>query len=306
MAKKITEDALDDGQQVLVNPLRAETVIVRHIDRKSDLFNDKTHVFRGGIAETSHKVFVVPKLSNGTYAQVLTPSESSYLERAMGLGDGALSVHRKEGNFWSSGNPAAVVTLGKFDTMLDLSEPGDYIKYKVLLANTERVCPDVKTLEERPKASYEFVLIKSEDEMDDKKTKMTNLMECYRIYGKFEEDADRLRCIIELINQKPLASGTKLSWLQTTCNDIIQAQPKMFLKVAKDPLLDTKVFIKKCVVAGLISNRGGMMYLRKDNQPLCNGGEEPTLAVASRWLNEPQHQELKLTLEANLNGDGKQ
>lgn len=304
MARRTADETevLEQEPQVTVNPLRAETVIVRHIDKKSELFNDKTHVFRGGIAETSHKVFVTPLLPNGTYKQVLTGSESSYLEKVMGLGEGALSIHRKENNFWSSGNPAAVVTLGKFDTILDLSEPADYIKYKVLLANTERVCPDVKTLEESPKASYEFVLIKSDDEMDDKKTKMTNLMECYRTYGKIEEDVDKLRCIIELIQQKPLAAGTKLSWLQTTCNDIIQGQPKAFLKVAKDPLLDTKVFIKKCITEGLISNRGGMMYMRKDNQPLCNGGEEPTLAVAARWLNEPQHQELKLSLEATING----
>ena len=53
---------------------------------------------------------------------------------------------------------------------------------------------------------------------------------------------------------------------------------------------------------GLISNRGGMYYIRKDGQPLCGNGEEPTLAIAARWLNEPQHQELKLTLEGTLNG----
>lgn len=301
MAKKISETA-DEAEDLMINPLRKETVIVRHIDKKSDMFDSKKHVFWGGIADTSKKIFVVPVLRNGTYVNVLTNTEKAYLENAMGLGDNALSVYNKTNNYWSSANPAAVVELGKFDLILDLSEPADYIKYKILLANKERICPDADTLENHYKASYEFVLIKSEEEMDDKKKKMSNLMECYKAYGKIEEDADKLRCIIEIINQKPLATGTKLSWLQTTCNDLIQGQTKLFLKTITDPLLDTKVFIKKCIAEGLISNRGGMMYLRKDNQPLCEGGEEPTLQIAAKWLNAPQHQEVKLTLEATLKG----
>ncbi len=302
MAKKNNEIADEADQDLMVNPLRKETVIVRHIEKKSDMFDSKKHVFWGGIADTSKKIFVVPVLRNGTFVNVLTNTEKAYLEKVMGLDDNALSVYNKTSNYWSSANPAAVVELGKYDMLLDLSEPADYIKYKILLANKERICPDADTLENHYKASYEFVLIKSEEEMDDKKKKMSNLMECYKLYGKIEEDADKLRCIIEIINQKPLAVGTKLSWLQTTCNDLIQGQPKLFLKVISDPLLDTKVFIKKCIAEGLISNRGGMMYLRKDNQPLCEGGEEPTLQVAARWLNAPQHQEVKLTLEANING----
>lgn len=302
MAKKSFDTAVEADDDLMVNPLRNETVIVRHIEKKSDMFDSKKHVFWGGIADTSKKIFVVPILRNGTYVNVLTNSEKAYLEKVMGLGENALSVYNKTNNYWSSANPAAVVELGKYDLLLNLAEPADYIKYKILLANKDRICPDVETLENHFKASYEFVLIKSEDEMDDKKKKMSTLMECYKLYGKIEEETDKLRCIIELINQKPLATGTKLSWLQTTCNDLIQGQPKLFLKVISDPLLDTKVFIKRCIAEGLISNRGGMMYLRKDNQPLCEGGEEPTLQVAARWLNQPQHQEVKLTLEGTING----
>lgn len=284
-------------------PLRGETVIVRHIKKDSRILADKHHIFSGGIADTSEKKIVPLMLPNGAYKQVLSNEEARYLEKCMGMEEGALSPHRKKDNFWSSGNEAAVITLGKTDTMLDLSNPADFIKYKILLSNTNLICPDVKTLETAQKASYQYVLIKSDDEMDDKKSRMNNLMESYRVYGKIEDEADKLRCIIEIINKRPLTPGTKLSWLQTTCNDIIQEQPKTFLKVAKDPLLDTKVLIKNCVENGLISNRGGMYYIRKDGQPLCGNGEEPTLAIAARWLNEPQHQELKLTLEGTLNGN---
>ena len=284
-------------------PLRGETVIVRHVSKGSDLFSGERHVLAGGMADTSFRRITVPLTSNGSFKPVLTEDEADYLEKVMCMQPGTLSAHKKTDNYWSSVNPAATVQLGKHDMTLNLADPVDFIKYKILLCNSDRIAPDVKTLEEHHKESYEYVLIKSEDEMDDKKSRMTNLMECYRIYGKIEEDADKLRCIIELINKRPLAAGTKLSWLQTTCNDIIQDQTKTFLRVATDPLLDMKVFIKKCVAVGLISNRGGMLYLRKDGQPMCGAGEEPTLNIAARWLSEPVHQELKLTLEATLNGN---
>lgn len=304
MARKYSNEAtevLDEPEETLINPLREKVVIVRHIEKKSKMFDNPNHVFNGGMAETSKRYFVVPQLSNGNYKNVLTNNEKAYLENVLGLEANAMSVHRKSNNFWSSSNPMAVVELTKYDRKLFLSDPADYIQYKILLANSEKICPDSETLEKHYKESYEFVLINDEDEMDDKKRKMSNLMDCYRHYGKIEEDADKLRCIIELINQKPLATNTKLSWLQTTCNDLIQSQTKLFLKTITDPLLDTKVFLKKCIAEGIISNRGGNLYIRKDNQPMCAGGEEPTLPVAARWINEPQHQDLKLTMEAQLN-----
>ena len=58
--------------------------------------------------------------------------------------------------------------------------------------------------------------------------------------------------------------------------------------------------IKKAIEGGLISNRGGMLYLKSDGTPLCGDNEEPTLNIAARFLNLPKHQELKFSLEAKL------
>ena len=75
---------------------------------------------------------------------------------------------------------------------------------------------------------------------------------------------------------------------------------KLFLKVITDPMLSTKVLIKKSIEAGLISNRGNYLYLKEDNTPLCEINEEPTLNIAAKYLNSPRHQELKFALEAKL------
>ena len=81
---------------------------------------------------------------------------------------------------------------------------------------------------------------------------------------------------------------------------MIQADSKIFLKVITDPMLSTKVLIKKAIEAGLISNRGNYLYLRKDNTPLCEANEEPTMNIAAKYLNSPKHQETLFYLQAKL------
>ena len=129
---------------------------------------------------------------------------------------------------------------------------------------------------------------------------MSVTMRCYKEYGKIEDDLNKLRLIVEIIDGRPTAPTTKLSFIQTKINDIIQSNGKMFLKVVSDPLLDTKVLIKKCLEAGLIVKRGNDLYVREDNSPMCEYGESPTFNIAAKYLNNPKRQELKFSLEAKL------
>ena len=148
-------------QPMLVGPincLRNERVIVRYILRPSTMVPNKNHVLYGGMAETAIRRFTVPRLSNGSFKNVLT---NQYLEHVMGLEFNALSVHNRKNNFWDDSNPEGFgrVELHKQDNYLDLSVPEDYIKYKVLLANKDQICPSMQELEERPKATYQFVIL---------------------------------------------------------------------------------------------------------------------------------------------------
>nr|DAU83985.1 MAG TPA: hypothetical protein [Crassvirales sp.] len=129
---------------------------------------------------------------------------------------------------------------------------------------------------------------------------MSATMQAYMEFGKMQEDAATLRTIIETIDGRPVAVNSKIESLQTKVNKLIQANPKMFLRIATDPLLATKVLIKECVEAGLVSNRGGFFYLREDGTPLCSNGEDPTLNVAAKFLSSPKNQAIKFSLEAKL------
>lgn len=293
---------VEGTKKELVNCLRNERIIVRHIPRQSNMVQNPKHVLYGGMAENAIRVFVVPKLTSGKYVNVLTNDEKDFLEHTMGLEDNALSIHKREHNFWDDSNPDGIakVMLKKQDNYLDLSDPNDYIKYKILIANKDWIAPSLKALEDHPKATYQYVIIGEGDETKSAKNNMSNTMMCYKEYGKIEDDVDTLRLIIETLDGRPVASTSKLEFLQTKINDLIQANPKTFLKVVTDKMLPTKVLIKKGVAAGVITKKGDYLYLRSDNKPLCEDGEDPTLNIAAKYLNDPKHQSIKFAIETEL------
>ena len=281
----------------LISCLRNERIIVRHVPKEGGLVTNPKHILYGGMAENAVRYFTVPILeSSGAYKNVLTDDEKAFLEEVMGLEYNALSVYKKENNYWSNYQ----VRLTKQDNFLDLSVPDDYIKYKVLKANSNFIADSLETLQDKPKATYQFVMIREGEEESNESEKLSATMRCYMEYGKIKDDKDILKCIIELIDGRPIAANSKIELLQGKINNLIQADSKLFLKIITDPLLSTKVLINKAIEAGIISKRGDQYYLISSNSPLCGNNEDPTLNVAARYLNLPKNQELKLSIEAKI------
>ena len=305
--KKVSKQAkvrIENNEDMgIVSCLRNEKIKVKFIERNNGL--PPNHVLSGGMAEGAKMTLVVPRLNTGTFVNVLTDAEKSFLEEYMGLEYNALSIYKKpdEENFWNDANSNGInkVVLIKGDNYFDLSNPQDYIKYKILLANKNIICPSLTTLKETPKATYRFVVIAEGEESKQAKTNMNNTMLCYKEYGKIEENIDLLRMIVETLDGRPTAPTVKLEFLQNKCNTLIQKDPKKFLSVITDPLLSTKALIKLSIENGSITNRGNYLYLRSDNTPLCEQNEEPTLNFAAKYLNSPKHQDILFALQAKLN-----
>lgn len=297
MAKKVEVE-----EEQLINCLRNERVIIRFIPRQSHMVTDPKHILYGGMAEDAVRTYVVPKLTSGTYVNVLTNSEMAFLEDYLGMEKGALSVYKKVDNFWSDANPMGIgkVRLRKQDNYLDLSIAEDYIKYKILLANKDFICPSQQAYEDRPKATYQFVVINENDNVSTAKRSMNVTMECYKEFGKIEDDIDMLMCVVELLDGRRVADNTTKDFLHTKIDSFIQSNPKQFLKVVKDETLPVKNLIRRSVNKGLIIKRGDYYHLKSDGKPLCGDNEEPVLNTAVRYLNNPRNQEVKFSLEAQL------
>lgn len=278
------------------SPLRNERVIVRFIPKENDSISDRKHVAFGGMMESSFRGFTVPVLNNGSYKNVLTDDEKQFLEDVLGLEINGLSVYNKKDNYWDN----YLIKLTKQDTVLDLSNPEDYIKYKVLLANKELIAPSMNALRENRKATYEYVIMAPSEEFADSRNRVNNTMKCFEEFGAIKDNFDVLRCVIETVDGRNVAANTKIEFLQAKATDLIQSNPKLFLSTITDPLLNTKVLIKKAVEAGIISKRGDYYYFREDGSPVCGNNEDPTFTVAAKYLSLPQNQELKFSIEAKL------
>lgn len=297
----INNDSNDNTREAC---LRNEKVVIRFVPRRGGMkIDNPKHILYGGMSEGSKQRFVCPINENGSFVAVLTSDEQSYIEEVMGLESNALNVHRKKDNFWddSQDNFLAYVDLGKDDVTLDLSDPMDYIKYKILLAYDDIIAPNREALSLVPRDTYQFVITNDDADVAAETSKMNKTMECYKLLGKYEDSFDKLKYIVESIESKPLSKGVKIEWLRARCNELIQHNSSNFLNVAKDPMLNTKVFIKMCVASGIIYHRDSMLYVSDGDIPLCGKNEIPTLNNASKYLNDPANKDLLLNLQAKLN-----
>lgn len=280
-------------EEKMISCLTNERVLIKFVPKENAMAgNNPKHVLYGGMAESSTRTYVVPMLRSGQLKDVLTKNEKAFLEAYLGLEDNALSVYNIENNFWKKFK----VTVRKEGESLNLSDGMDYIKYKVLLANSDLIAPSMQVLEDYPKSTYEFVLVRENEKIDASKARVDAKKQAYKVLGKLENDGDTLRVIIETIKRQPVSSTTTLDVLNVMAEELVDADPKHFLKVAEDEYLPTKVLIRNGIEAGVILNRGGQLYMRDNNEPLCENGE-PTLNVAAGYLNMPKHQNTKLLIE---------
>ena len=292
----------------LVNCLRNETVILRKLPKKTGLVQDPKHIMSDGMHENAFRTYCVPKLQkSNNFVNVLTNAEKEYLEFAMGLEPNALSIYKQpaEKNFWSNANPAGLssVTLRKRDNLFNLANPTDYIAVKILLSNKDKICPSMAEYQERPKETYEFVVVREQEEDKHAQNNTDATIQAVMKLGKISDDKDILKLIVETMMGKKYSDKTTAEWLQTQALDLIKGSAKnakMFLSIINDSNLDAKVLIRKCISVGLVADRGGFLYIKDTNTPMCGDGEDPTINTAAKWLNKPQNQEVLFSLQAKL------
>jgi len=282
----------------LISCLRNNKIIVKYSIRPNSNIDNVKHVLYGGMAESASRTFTVQMLRNGQMPNVLTDDEKAFLEDYMGLPPNALSIYLKKDNFWKNYQ----VRLTKSDTYLDLSIPEDYIKYKVLLTNTSTICPSLQEYMDSKgrKATYQFYMVNEGDEINQTNSTMSASMEASLELGKILENKSVLKLVVEIMEGKAISKQTKLDFIKAMAFKAMQSNPKLFLSVAKDPMLKTKVLLSECVEYGIVNIRSGLYYLSANSEPLCEAGEESTLSTAAKYLNSPKRQEVKLTLEAKL------
>lgn len=292
-AKNKKEQTVSDD---MVNPLKNERIYVRFIPH-NDNGLPKDHVLSGAKADGAYDEFVVPVLTNGRYKNVLTNNEKDYLEKALGLDDNALSIYKTENNYWD--NYTVTIQNAKEGMYLDLSDPEDYIRYKVLLANNDLIAPSVQERIDRPKGTYKYELVRTVEEDSLANAKVDARKASYKEFDKIDGDYDTMRVLVELMDGRPYGNNTAIEFFRNRIDSLIQKDPKVFLNAVTDQYLHAKVLLRRGTELGVVNKRGDYYFL-KDNTPLCEPGENPTLSIAARYINLPANQDVKFLLEAEV------
>ena len=106
--KEVVPQEQRKGTKQIINCLRNERVIVRHIPKLGGMVTNPKHILYGGMADSAVKTFTVPRLSSGMYVNVLTDDEKACLEQIMNLEYNALSIYKKTDNFWDDSNDKGI------------------------------------------------------------------------------------------------------------------------------------------------------------------------------------------------------
>jgi len=269
--------------------LPQKTVTVKYIKRKKGMASNvsEDHVISGGMLSGSVKRYCTPLMRNGSLANVLNSAEKEELEKLTGLN---LSIYS---DFWKEHS----ISLFKEDNLLDLSNPLDYISYKILLSYKNDICST--WAERNSKQTYEFVIVSGDEELNEKKVSYDSKKEAFKLYGKIEDDKDKLLGILKLLTNKPISSDSTLTWLQTKVEEFIDSKAKLFVDLMKDSKFETKLLIQDAEEKGYVK-KSGNKYSTIDGLDLCENGQIPTFENAIAYLDNPKHQDVRGIIEAKL------
>lgn len=269
-----------------------EHVEVKYVKRQTGFVTNEGHVAFGGKLEGTSVVLPAKNNRDGKYAQALSPKEQKGLEQLMGVDHNYLSIHKPLNNYWDT----IKINLPKEGIFLNLNNPYDFIKYKVLLTYVDYISPSI--LDTHTKRSYKYEIVRASDQQNKNKSTVNYAIEAYKQFGKIEDSREQLAGVLRVMSGKS-ASTKDHDWLISEVGKLVADSPKRFVEVLTDPNYKIKLFIEKAISKKAISRMRGK-YSTKDGIELCEEGEQPTLVNAIKFLKAIKNQEIKLAIEAGF------
>lgn len=243
--------------------------------------------------EGAYESYPVTMDRNGKLKNPFTKEEKEYLESVLGQ-EGILSVHNKNGLLHE-----IHIRLTKDPLELDLSDPDDYIKYKVLLTATDKIASSL--MEKNKKKTYKFYIEDQDDVITMNKSKSTISQRAWKAYGKMEDSKKDLAAFLKVYAQVFKKTGnkidkdTKIEFLQSQVADIVESNTTSFVEIVENPDFDTILLIAKATEANVI-RRDGTKY------SIVEGGDilGSTLKETINYLKAPVNQDVVFTLEEQI------
>ena len=272
-----------ESKTEIKSPLKNKKVLVVPIKRKGRWLPDNHEA--SFLFKHSYLSLVVPKNSStGELKDPLTEDERKWFESSasgLALEKNDLSIYRKDDNFWTKFR----VKLDKNVLQLDLSNPMDYIRYKVLLVNSDVIAPT--SGDKFNKATYRFALAEEGYNNIEKAKSAGNKSEAYKTFGRMMDSPTKMKDFLNVYRstrpgQGDVPNNAKKEFLISEIEKIVEEDITGFLGVVNDPNYDTKLLIYKALTARALEREGtdftlpGGTVIGKNYQEVITFFDNPT------------------------------
>lgn len=284
-------EIMEKGKSVLQN----KKVLVTPVKRKGS-FVPAGHENEFLFKHSTYKLGVPRQSRNGELMDPLTEEERTFFESkdsGLSLSKGDLSIYKKDDNFWKN----FIVTLDKNVMQLDLNNPMDYIRWKVLLTNKDLIAPS--DAQRFGKGTYKFC-ITEEGAIEEAKAKKTaSTKDAYMALGKIMDSPTKMRNFLNVYfftrkGGKTIAPNAKKEFLVTETEKVLEADVKGFIATLEDKSYDTKVLIYQALKARAIT-REGLVYTTTEGEAIGNSLEE-----AINFFDNPVNNEEIFKIKARI------
>lgn len=248
--------------------------------------HEASHVFG-----SAKKRYAAPLAGRNRIANPLTSEEQTFFEKVL---DEDLNPFKKfDSNYWAT----YFVPLGNEVVVLDLSDPEDYIKYKVLLMNTDEIAPSGR--EKYSKATIRYFIDDIDYEEKIRYKSATAKTEAYKHFGRLEAGGkpamvDFLK--VYYLNKPGKRADNRMSIEKLTAeiDNIINEDIDGYLQIAGDAEYNNRVFIAKALTCRALSKDQHIYSL--PNGEIVAKSEDELIA----WLKDGANDEYRLQIQARI------
>lgn len=240
---------------------------------------------------TAHRRYTLPLRSSGNLVDPFgSDEERAFIEKELVMEKGSLSVNKREKNFWKEDFKGVVLT--KEEIVLDLSNPNDYLKYRVLLTNKQFIAPDEDSIKKSPEFQYAIVDLGYEDAQG--ANKADQLTDAALEFASIRNDRESLADALYLLNPgMRVAPDASLEWIKGQVSNHMTKDPVKFLRTLRDPQAKTRILLARAIHAKAITIDRGV-YRTSDRIIGIN------LDAAIAYLNEPVNADIRSLIEAQV------
>lgn len=238
------------------------------------------------------KVLTTELSRSGLYCTGLTEQEQEYFEEKLSLKKNSLSkkpADENGSNFWAN---LEIKLNAKGNNELNLEDPIQYLKYKVLLASS-KVCNS--PLEKHNWPSAEWMIIDEDAVAEVEANEIDKEVIAVEVFNDLSEEDKK--GLLKLYGKRGL-ENSKPELIKSALYKELKKDPIKFVKTAKDKSLKTRIFVEDLLTEKIITKNGN--YFKNGDDPIGNSTEE----VIS-YFEDPKNQSVKIALQGKLKKSSK-